>query len=25
LRLYVQVNANWRDDAEALREFGYIE
>ncbi len=25
LHLYVQVNANWRDDAEALRDFGYIE
>ncbi len=25
LHLYVQVNANWRDDAESLRDFGYIE
>lgn len=25
LRLYVQVSDNWRNDAEKLRDFGYIE
>ena len=25
LRLHVQVSENWRNDAEKLRDFGYIE